>query len=84
MVFELEYDETGVYVDYVPRNGTDWIKEKLKKCSSIKLCKTFEIIQPNVDAGKGFYEDLMGEHIHFKIGNYENGLYVIKPPVLSE
>ena len=84
VVFELEYDETGVYVDYTPLNGTEWIKKLLEWKSSIKLCRIFEITQSNIDAGKGFLEDPIEEHVHFKIGDYENGLYVIRPPILSE
>lgn len=64
-------------------NGTDWIKKYLEIHSSIRLCKIFEITQ-STDADIEFFEDEMGEHVIFKIGDYENGLYVIKPPVLSD
>ena len=84
MTIELEYVEAGVFVDYAPRNGTGWIKELLERSSQITLCKIFNITQSDIDAGNGFYEDFGEERIHFKIGDCENGLYVIRPPVLSD
>lgn len=85
MDFELQYvEDEGVFVEYYPRYGTDWIKEKLKAGSQIILCKIFNITKSNIDAGFGFCEDSGVEYVNFKIGEYDNGLYVIKPPILSE
>lgn len=83
--FDLEYAvDSGVFVRYTPYNGTEWIKELLECCPLITICKIFSIEQSNIDAGDGFCEDADGEYVHFKIGEYENGLYKIKPPVLSD
>lgn len=85
MSFDLEYAvDSGVFVRYAPRDGTGWIKELLERCSQITIRKIFNIEQSNIDAGDGFCEDADGEYVHFKIGEYEGGLYKIKPPVLSD
>lgn len=82
MPFELQYTEEGIFADYTPQNGTFWIKKYLEQHSQITLKKMFIVRQSNIDAGKGFYEESGTEHIHFKLGDYKNNMYTIKPPVL--
>lgn len=85
MSFELIYNDEGVFVDYSPYGGTNWIKDKLEDSDRIALChKLFNITKSDIDAGKGFYEEDEKGHVHFKIGDCKDGLYSIKPPIISE